>query len=145
MWQLVDNLPPSVLEMEGDINCHVEEEDTATLRVGDAAQANESINVSTQVTVEISNDKEVEFNEKFNIVFPTIKGQCLNTKDFKLVKNRLVAEIEQSLNPTNVINNFLDNYSDIINSSQEKLLSSLVEEHSSPKNEEQLAEIISSG
>lgn len=82
--------------------------------------------MSTQVTVEISKDKESEFSEKFNIVFPTIKGQCLNTKDFKLVKKRLIAEIEQSLNPTNVINNFLDNYSDIINSSQEKQLVEII-------------------
>ena len=82
--------------------------------------------MSTKLTVEISKDKEVEFSEKFNIVFPTIRGQCLNTKDFKLVKNRLVAEIEQSFNPTNVINSFLDNYSDIINSSQVKQLVKIV-------------------
>ena len=82
--------------------------------------------MSTQVIVEISRDKESEFNEKFNIIFPTIKGQCLNSKDFKLVKNRLVSEIEQSLNPNNVISNFLDNYSDIINSSQEKQLVEIV-------------------
>ncbi len=82
--------------------------------------------MSTQLTVEISKDEEVEFSDKFNIVFPTIRGQCLNTKDFKLVKNRLVAEIEQSLNPTEVIKNFLDNYSDIINSSQEKQLVNIV-------------------
>lgn len=82
--------------------------------------------MSTKLTVEISRDKEVEFNEKFNIVFPTIRGQCLNTKDFKLVKNRLVTEIEQSFNPAEVIKNFLDNYSDIINSSQEKQLVEIV-------------------
>jgi len=82
--------------------------------------------VSTQLTVEVTQDKEVEFSEKFNIIFPTIKGQCLNTKDFKLVKNRLVDEIEQSLNPISVINNFLYNYSDIINSSQEKQLAEII-------------------
>ena len=101
--------------MEGDINCHVEEENTA-----------QTINVSTQVTVEVSKDKESEFSEKFNIVFPTIKGQCLNTRDFKLVKNRLVAEIENSLNPTEVINNFLNSYSEIINSSQAKQLVEII-------------------
>ncbi len=101
--------------MEGDINCHIEEEDTA-----------QPINVSTQVTVEISKDKESEFSEKFNIVFPTIRGQCLNTKDFKLVKNRLVAEIENSLNPTEVINNFLNNYFEIVNSSQVKQLVEII-------------------
>ena len=110
--------------MEGDINCHIEEDSTATLRVGDAAQP---INVSTQVTVEISKDKESEFNEKFNIVFPTIRGQCLNTKDFKLVKDSLIAEIETSLNPTDVIKNFLDNYSNIINTSQTKQLVEIVD------------------
>jgi len=82
--------------------------------------------VSTKLTVEISRDKEVEFSEKFNIVFPTIRGQCLNTKDFKLVKDSLIAEINNSLNPTEVIKNFLDNYSDIINSSQEKQLVEIV-------------------
>ncbi len=109
--------------MEGDINCHVEEEDAKSSTLGEAAQP---INVSTQLTVEVTKDKEVEFSEKFNIVFPTIKGQCLNTKDFKLVKNRLVAEIEQGLNPKNIINNFLDSYSDIINSSQEKQLVEII-------------------
>ncbi|MEM7590658.1 MAG: hypothetical protein AAF383_03905 [Cyanobacteria bacterium P01_A01_bin.83] len=102
--------------MEGDINCHVEEEDAA-----------QPINVSTQVTVEISKDTESEFNEKFNIVFPTIRGQCLNTKDFKLVKDSLIAEIENTLNPTEVINSFLDNYSEIINGSQEKQLIEIIE------------------
>ena len=82
--------------------------------------------MSTKLTVEISRDKEVEFSEKFNIVFPTIRGQCLNTKDFKLVKDSLIAEINNSLNPTEVIKNFLDNYSDIINSSQEKQLVEIV-------------------
>ncbi|MGB5635855.1 MAG: hypothetical protein WBM86_24160 [Waterburya sp.] len=83
--------------------------------------------MSTQLTVEISKDKEVEFSEKFNIVFPTIRGQCLNTKDFKLVKDSLIAEINNSLNPTNVINSFLDNYSNIINSSQEKQLVKMID------------------
>ena len=82
--------------------------------------------MSTQLTVEVTKDKGIKFSEKFNIIFPTIKGQCLNTKDFKLVKNRLVAEIEQSLNPVSVINNFLSNYSDIINSSQEKQLVEII-------------------
>lgn len=82
--------------------------------------------MSTQLTVEVTKDKESEFNEKFNIIFPTIKGQCLNTRDFKLVKNRLVAEIQQSFNPTNVINHFLNSYSDIINSSQEKQLVEII-------------------
>ena len=82
--------------------------------------------MSTQLTVEVTQDEEVEFNEKFSIIFPTIKGQCLNTRDFKLVKNRLVAEIENTLNPTEVINNFLSNYSDIINSSQEKQLVEII-------------------
>ena len=86
-----------------------------------------NINVSTQVTVEISKDKESEFSEKFNISFPTIKGQCLNTKDFELVKDSLIAEIENSLNPTNVINNFLDSYSGIVNNSQVKQLVEMVE------------------
>lgn len=116
MWQLVDNLPLSTSCVEGDINCHVEEEDAAQL-----------INVSTQVTVEISQDEESEFNEKLDIVFPTFKGQCLNTKDFKLVKDSLIAEIETSLNPTDVIKNFLDNYSNIINSSQTKQLVKIVD------------------
>ena len=112
---MIDSPPLSTQQnVEGDINCHVEE-DTV-----------QPINVSTQLTVEVTKDKEVEFSEKFNIVFPTIKGQCLNTRDFKLVKNRLIAEIEQSLNPTNVINHFLDSYSDIINSSQEKQLVEIV-------------------
>ena len=118
MWQLVYNPALSTQDVEGDINCHIEEEDTT--------QPNENISVSTQLTVEISRDKKVEFSEKFNIVFPTIRGQCLNTRDFKLVKSKLIAEIEQSLNPTNVINNFLDNYSDIINSSQAKQLVNIV-------------------
>ena len=109
--------------MEGVINCHVEEEGAKSSTLGEAAQP---INVSTQLTVEVTKEKEVEFSEKFNIVFPTIKGQCLNTRDFRLVKNRLIAEIEQSLNPTNVINNFLYNYSDIINSSQEKQLVEII-------------------
>ncbi len=123
MWQLVDNPALSTQDVEGDINCHIEEEDTATLRVGDAAQP---ISVSAQLTVEVTQDKEVEFSEKFNIIFPSIKSQCLNTRDFKLVKDRLIAEIEQSFNPTNVINNFLNNYSDIINSSQEKQLIEII-------------------
>ena len=114
MWQLVIDSPPlSTSCVEGDINCHVEEEDN-------------NINVFTKLTVEVTKDKEVEFSEKFNIVFPTIKGQCLNTRDFKLVKNILIADIEQSLNPTNVINHFLDSYSDIINSSQEKQLVEII-------------------
>ena len=125
MWQLVDNLPPSVVSIEGDINCPTEEE---------LKEQYERINNATQVTVEISDttksviakDKEVEFNEKFNIVFPTIKGQCLNTKDFKLVKKRLIAEIENSLNPTKVINNFLDTYSNILNGSQERQLVEMI-------------------
>ncbi len=111
--QLIDNPPLSASCVGGVINCHVEEEDN-------------NINVSTQLTVEVTQDKKSEFSEKFNIVFPNIKGQCLNTRDFKLVKNRLVAEIEQSFNPTNVINNFLNNYSDIINSSQEKQLVEII-------------------
>lgn len=82
--------------------------------------------MSTQLTIEVTQDKAVEFSEKFNIVFPTIRGQCLNTKDFKLVKNKLVAEIKQSFNPVEVIKNFLDNYSNIINSSQEKQLVEII-------------------
>lgn len=109
--------------MEGDINCHIEEDDAKSSTLGEAAQP---INVSTQVTVEISKDKESEFSEKFNIVFPTIRGQCLNTKDFKLVKENLIAEIESSLNPNEVINNFLDNYSEVINISQEKQLVKII-------------------
>ena len=104
--------------MEGNINCHVEEENTALL--------NKSVTVSTQVTVEISKDKESEFNEKFNIVFPAIRGQCLNTKDFKLLKDSLTAEIESSLNPSKVIKNFLDSYSDIISGSQAKQLVEMI-------------------
>ena len=118
MWQLVDNPALSTQDVEGDINCHIEEEDTT--------QPNENISVSTQVTVEILKDKAVEFSEKFNIVFPTIRGQCLNTKDFKLLKDSLIAEIKNSLNSTEVIKNFLDNYSDIINSSQEKQLVEII-------------------
>ena len=113
MWQLVDNPALSTQDVVGDINCHVEEKDN-------------NVRVSTQMIVEVTQDKKSEFSEKFNIVFPTIKGQCLNTRDFKLVKNRLIAEIEQSLNPTNVINDFLDNYFNIINSSQEKQLVEIV-------------------
>ncbi|WP_019506778.1 hypothetical protein [Pleurocapsa sp. PCC 7319] len=125
MWQLVIDSPhPSVVAplqgndvaMEGDINCHIEEEDTAA----------QPISVSTQVTLEISQDKESEFNEKFNIIFPTIKGQCLNTKDFKLVKDSLIAEIENSLNPNKVINSFLDSYANIMNSSQKKQLAKII-------------------
>lgn len=123
MWQLVDNLPLSTQNVGGVTNCHVKEENTATLRVDDAAQP---ISVSTQVTVEISKDKESEFSEKFNIVFPTIRGQCLNTRDFKLVKDSLVAEIENSFNPTEIIENFLDSYADIINSSQAKQLVKII-------------------
>lgn len=114
MWQLVNNPPLSTQDVGRDINCHVEEEDT-------------NINVSTQVTVEISKDKESEFSEKFDIVFPTIRGQCLNTKDFKLVKDSLIAEIESSLNPTEVIKNFLDKYSNIINSTQAKQLVEMID------------------
>ena len=113
MWQLVDNPPLSASCVEGDTNCHVKEEDN-------------NISVSTQLTVEVAKDKEVEFSEKFNISFPTIKGQCLNTKNFKLVKDSLIAEIENSLNPTKVINTFFNNYSDIINSSQEKQLLEII-------------------
>lgn len=97
--------------MERDISCLEEDK---------------NINVSTQVTVEISQDKEVEFSEKFNIELPNMRGQCLNTKEFKLVKNKLCAEIENSLNPTRVINNFLDAYSDIINGSQQKQLVEII-------------------
>ena len=82
--------------------------------------------MSTQVIVEISRDKEVEFSEKFNIIFPTIRGQCLNTKDFKFVKDSLIAEIKSSLNPTEVVKNFLDSYADIINSSQAKQLVEII-------------------
>ena len=113
MWQLVDNPALSSQDVEGDINCHVEEEDN-------------NISVSTQLTVEILKDKAVEFSEKFDISFPTIEGQCLNTKDFKLVKDSLIAEIENSLNPTEVINTFFNNYSGIINSSQEKQLVEII-------------------
>ena len=112
MWQLVDNPPLSASCVGGDINCHVEEDN--------------NINVSTKLTVEVTKDKEVEFSEKFNIVFPTFKGQCLNTRDFKLVKDGLIAEIEQSLNPTKVINNFLNAYSNIINRSQERQLVEII-------------------
>ena len=121
MWQLVDNPALSIQDVEGDINCHVEAALSAQMKEED-----NNINVSTQVTVEISQDKKSEFSEKFNISFPTIKGQCLNTKDFKLVKDSLVAEIENSLNPTEVINTFFNNYSDIINSSQEKQLLEII-------------------
>ena len=82
--------------------------------------------MSTQVTVEISQDKESEFSERFNIVFPTIRGQCLNTRDFKLVKDKLIAEIESSLNPNKVIDSFLDTYSKVISSSQEKQLVEII-------------------
>lgn len=115
MWQLVDNPPPSISEIEGDINCQTEE---------DLKEQNESIN---QVIVEIAKDKEIEFGERFNILFPTIKGQCLNTKDFKLIKESLIAEISKSLNPTDVINNFLNNYSNIINGSQTKQLVRMID------------------
>ena len=111
MWQLVDNPPLSTQDVGRDINCLEEDK---------------NINVSTQVTVEISQDKEVEFSEKFNIVFPTFKGQCLNTRDFKLVKDGLIAEIEQSLNPTKVINDFLNAYFNIINGSQQKQLVEII-------------------
>ena len=94
----------------------MEEEDTA-----------QPINVSTQVTVEISKDKESKFSEKFNIIFPSIRGQCLNTRDFKLVKDSLIAEIESSLNPTEVINKFLNSYSGIVNSSQAKQLVKIID------------------
>ncbi len=119
MWQLVDNPPLSTHQnVEGVINCHVKEEDTT--------QPNENISVSTQLTVKVTKDKESEFSEKFHIVFPTIRGQCLNTRDFKLVKDKLIAEIENSLNPTEVIDNFLDSYADIINSSQTKQLGEII-------------------
>lgn len=104
--------------MEGDINCQEEE---------DINNQNESINLSTQVIVEIFKDKEVEFRERFNIVFPIIKGQCLNTKDFQLVRQSLITEISKSLNPADVIKNFLDNYSNIINGSQEKQLIEMID------------------
>ena len=83
-------------------------------------------NIATQVTVEISHDKEIEFKNRFNIVFPTIRGQCLNTKEFKLVKNKLVAEIEDGVNATAVIHNFLDAYSNILNGSQERQLVEMI-------------------
>ena len=118
MWQLVDNPPPSILEIEGDINCQIKE---------DFKEQDESTNGSTQVMVEIAIDKEIKFGERFNILFPTIKGQSLNTKDFQLIKESLIAEISKSLNPTDVINNFLDNYSDIINGSQEKQLVEMID------------------
>jgi hypothetical protein len=79
------------------------------------------------VIVEILKDRKIEFRERFNILFPTIKGQCLNTKDFQLVKESLVVEINKGLNPTDVINNFLDNYSDIINGSQDKQLIEMID------------------
>jgi hypothetical protein len=70
---------------------------------------------------------EIEMGERFNILFPTIKGQCLNTKSFQLIKESLIAEISKSLNPTDVINNFLNNYSNIINGSQEKQLIKMID------------------
>jgi hypothetical protein len=118
LWQLVDNPPPSILEIEGDINCQTGE---------DLKEQDESINLCTQVIVEIAKDKEIELRERFNILFPTIKGQCLNTKDFQLIKESLIAEISKSLNPTDVINNFLNNYSDIINGSQKKQLVAMID------------------
>ena len=85
------------------------------------------MNLSTQVIVEISKDQEIEFRERFDIVFPTITGQCLNTKDFQLVKESLIAEISKISNPTDVINHFLDNYSDIISDSQKKQLLEMID------------------
>ncbi len=94
------------MDAGGNISCHVED-----------------INVAT---IEVTQGREVEFREKFNIPFPNLKGQCLNTKDFELLKDKLIAEIENSLNPSRVIKNFLDNYSDIINGSQSKHLLEIV-------------------
>ena len=84
------------------------------------------MNLSTQVIVEISKDQEIEFRERFDIVFPTITGQCLNTKDFQLVKEALVAQINNSLNSTEIVSNFLDDYSDIINGSQKRQLLQII-------------------
>ncbi len=103
--------------MEGDINCQEEE---------DINNQDGSINIATRITVEIAKDKEIDFGKKLNIVLPKFKGQCLNTKDFQLVKKILIDEINKSLNPTDVINRFLNHYSDIINSSQEKQLMGMI-------------------
>lgn len=59
-------------------------------------------------------------------MFPTIRGQCLNTKNFHTVVNQLITEISLNSNPKQIITKFLTEYSDTLNSAQERRLVDMV-------------------